>query len=264
MQELGLILTAIIMCSLLTALLTQLLGRLRGNRNLRLEVILQEQKEWRERISKLVVNSRHAFDQRDTLMFNRIGAELRVRLDPTDAEDARILALCRQVTEYWDEVLLDELHDRIAYRVHYDWDRAKQEVSSALFFRYLFLLVAVFYATVYIYLEGQLGINPDLLVEELGAMQLLMGGSGLLIGLWLVISFLGRLDSRILSPLLGNPVRKRYRKRRTSKELESMLTDVKTEAVARQPVASKAAASAAASRQKVSAPVRLTEVKKEA
>ncbi len=225
MEQLGLILTAIIVCSLLTALLTQLLGRLRANRNLRLETILQEQKEWRERVSKLVVNSRHAFDQRDLMLFNRIGAELRVRLDPDDREDAVILQLCKDIVQDWDEEKLEELHDRIAYRVKYDWDQTRREVSSSLFYRYLFALMVTFYITVYAYVEGMLGIKPELL-EGVGAVQLVMGGGIVLVALWLVLNFLGHRDSKVLSLLLGNPVRKRYKKR-ASKSKAAVVSEVK-------------------------------------
>lgn len=216
MEELGLILTAIIVCSLLTALLTQLLGRLRVNRNMRLETILQEERDGRERISKLVVNSRHAFDQRDLMLFNRISAELRVRLDPDDAEDAQILALSKVIGECWDETLLEEFQDRISYRLQYDWDRTRRTVSSSLFYRYLFVLSVVFYATAYAYIEGMLGLNPEL-AETIEPVHLMMGGSIFVISLWLVMSFLGGVDNKVLSLLLGNPVRRRYRKR-TRKE----------------------------------------------
>lgn len=225
MEQLGLILTAIIVCSLLTALLTQLLGRLRANRNLRLETILREQKEWRERVSKLVVNSRHAFDQRDLLLFNRIAAELRVRLDPDDREDALILQLCKDVVLDWDEEKLEELHDRVAYRVKYDWDQTRREISSSLFYRYLLGLMVVFYITVYAYVEGMWRISPELL-EGVGAMQLAMGTGIVLVAVWLVLSFLGRRDSRLLSLLLGNAVRKRYKKQ-PSKSKAAVVRDVK-------------------------------------
>jgi len=224
-EQLGLILTAIIVCSLLTALLTQLLGRLRANRNLRLETILKEQKEWRERVGKLVVNSRHAFDQRDLLLFNRIAAELRVRLDPDDREDAVILQLCKEVVQDWDEEKLEELHDRVAYRVKYDWDLTRQEVSSSLFYRYLFALMVTFYITVYAYVEGLLRVGPQWL-EGVGAMQLVTGGGIILVALWLLLNFLGRRDSKLLSLLLGNPVRKRYRKR-ASKSKATVIQEAK-------------------------------------
>jgi len=238
MEQLGLILTAIIVCSLLTALLTQLLGRLRANRNMRLETILLEQKEWRERISKLVVNSRHAFDQRDLLLFNRIAAELRVRLDPDDREDARILALCKEIGQHWDEEKLEEFQDRISYRLRFDWDQTRREVSYSLFYRYLLVLMVVFYVTVYAYVEGMLGLKPELM-EGAGTMHLVMGGAIFLVALWLVISFLGRIDSRVLSVVLGNPVRKRYKKRASKSVTEVAKQARPAPQSHRQPVASR-------------------------
>jgi len=215
-EELGLILSAIILCSLSTALLTQLLGRLRVNRNIRLETLLLEQKEWRERINKLVVNSRHAFDQRDASLFNRITAELRVRLDPDDPEDAKILNLCKEVALDWDEQKLEEIHDRISYWLKYDLDQTRRELSSSLFYRYLFVLLVTFYATIYLYLEGMLGIDPTV-ANSIGTVHLVMGGAILVVSLWLVLSFLSRLDSRILAMLLGNAVRRRYKKKRAKR-----------------------------------------------
>lgn len=200
--------------SLISSFLAIWLGKLKNTKHLRLEQIATERKEWRDRITKLVVNSRHAFDKKDRNLFKRIEAELVIKLNPKDRQDAKIIELAGEISDSWNVEKLEEFHQRISLLLKYDWDLTRQETSSTLKFRFLFVLLVGSLVLPYMYFEGDMGKEIGAQLMEIPPDYAIPGLALGVLTCWMMASYLSKKNSWLLSILFGNAVRGRYRKPR--------------------------------------------------
>lgn len=126
------LITAVLGSSVLGALITQFFLKWKSDRQISIENITQERKEWRVRLRELLVELVDAVDKKDRVVARKIEAELIVRLNPEDPNDLRILELFPQIYESWSEDALRELSDRVSYLLKHDWERVKGEVNGGL------------------------------------------------------------------------------------------------------------------------------------
>ena len=134
------LITAVLGSSVLGALITQFFLKWKSDRQISIENITQERKEWRVRLRELLVELVDAVDKKDRAVARKIEAELIVRLNPEDPDDLKILELFPQIYESWSEDTLIELSDRVSYLLKHDWERVKGEVNGG--FKIYSLLLA--------------------------------------------------------------------------------------------------------------------------
>lgn len=143
------LITAVLGSSVLGALVTQFFLKWKSDRQISIENITQERKEWRVRLRELLVELVDAVDKKDRVIARKIEAELIVRLNPEDPNDLKILELFPHIYESWSEDTLRELSDRVSYLLKHDWERVKGEVKGK--FSLYSLLVTTIIASVSIY-----------------------------------------------------------------------------------------------------------------
>ncbi|MGI9950698.1 hypothetical protein [Vibrio hyugaensis] len=124
------LITAVLGSSVLGALITQFFLKWKSDRQISIENITQERKEWRVRLRELLVELVDAVDKKDRVVARKIEAELIVRLNPEDPNDLKVLELFPQIYESWSEDTLRELSDRVSYLLKHDWERVKGEVNG--------------------------------------------------------------------------------------------------------------------------------------
>lgn len=202
----------------ISAFLAIWLGKLKNTKHIRIEQVGLERKEWRERLTKLVVNSRNAFDKKDKALFKRIEAELIVKLNPADKEDQKIIQLADEVSETWDVEKLEEFQDRLSLLIRYDWKLAKQATSSSLKLRFMAVLLALCIALPYMYFEENMGKEIGDQILSLPADYAIPGLALIIIVSWMVVNGLSQLNSLLLSLFFGNVVRGRYKKRKKNRK----------------------------------------------
>ncbi|MBN8087174.1 hypothetical protein J0J26_02100 [Vibrio vulnificus] len=173
------LITAVLGSSVLSALITQFFLKWKSDRQISIENITQERKEWRVRLRELLVDLVVAVDKKDRVAARKIEAELIVRLNPEDSDDLKILELFPQVYENWNEDTLRELSDRLSYLLKHDWERVKGEVKGGLKVYSLLLatIIAVLSVTSFFFVVEFLSEQ-----KELSLVRISMCFGGWLIG----------------------------------------------------------------------------------
>ncbi|MFS1467955.1 hypothetical protein BCU33_018040 [Vibrio lentus] len=155
---------AILGSSVLTALVTQFFLKWKADKQISIENITHERKEWRIRLRELLVELIEAVDKKDRLTARKIEAELIVRLNPEDKEDLKILNLFPSIYQDWNEEAIRELSDRLSYLLKHDWERVKGEINGG-FNVYSFLsasIIALFSVYMFFYVLDFWSVEKEL------------------------------------------------------------------------------------------------------
>lgn len=110
------LLTALV-ASGITALATWGVAR----RQIKAQYITAERTKWRGDIRRLTVRVRRAISDQDQVRLGELKDELRIRLNPSDPKDKKILC-CMDVRSGTEEFV-----GRIALLLKHDWERVKLE-----------------------------------------------------------------------------------------------------------------------------------------
>lgn len=105
--------------ALLGAFAGGLLTYLTALRNIYNSSVIQERKEWRDRIRRLTAELAKSLDEENSVEIRNLRRKLRVRLNPTEAEDIAIIEATKS----------DELTARVAILLKHDWERSKLETG---------------------------------------------------------------------------------------------------------------------------------------
>ncbi len=109
-----------------------------ANKNIEMENITQERRNWREKIRDKASEVVTAYQAKDKNKLTKLYVDFQVRLNPYDNNDIEILDTLRKMKEdiakkdiYTDinEDLIDELSKKLALLLKHDWERAKIEVK---------------------------------------------------------------------------------------------------------------------------------------
>ena len=171
---------AILGSSVISVLVTQLFLKWKSDKQISIENITQERKEWRTRVRQLLLELTEAFENRDRNLARKVEAELIVRLNPEDSNDLEIINMFPNLYQSWDEKLLRQLSDRLSYLLKHDWERAKAEVGGN-FSIYALLsssVVAAISAYSFFIIINKLFKTKDLLLSSIAFN----------FGLWLIIN----------------------------------------------------------------------------
>jgi hypothetical protein len=217
------LITAVLGSSVLGALITQFFLKWKSDRQISIENITQERKEWRVRLRELLVDLVVAVEIKDRVAARKIEAELIVRLNPEDLEDLKILELFPQIYESWGEETLRELSDRLSYLLKHDWERVKGEVTGSLKVYSLLLatIIAVLSVTSFFFVVEFLADQ-----KELSLARISMWFGGWLAGtvfIGCIIDFIfNKVTTRKASKeIIGLSSRLSYRKRSVRNENDS-------------------------------------------
>ncbi|MFW1410741.1 hypothetical protein ACEWAY_22675 [Vibrio parahaemolyticus] len=195
---------AILGSSVVSALITQLFLKWKSDKQVTIENVTQERKEWRIRIRELLIEFTDAFNEQDVKLAKKVESELIVRLNPEDPDDMDILNMFPELYKEWSDESRLEFSDKLAYLLKHDWERVKVEVSGG-FTIYKFFTVLVFSSLTVALFFGVYG--EDFIAEQLSIFQLslyfcgwLVGSTGVacIIDFWIQKSFMKKKVSNIL------------------------------------------------------------------
>jgi hypothetical protein len=118
--------STLISSAVIAAVVAGIVALLTSERQLAAENVIQERKNWREKIRDLAADVYHAINsgESDENKFRELRAKLALRLNPHDAEDQKILELVAP-----DVSRADEFNQRVSLLLKHDWERAKRDAS---------------------------------------------------------------------------------------------------------------------------------------
>ena len=174
------LIVAILGSGVISAFVTQLFLKWKSDKQISIENVTQERKEWRVRIRELLLDLTTAFETKDIKLARRVEAELIVRLNPEDQDDLAIINMFPALYDDWKYDSLQEFSDRLAYLLKHDWERVKYEVNGRLTIYKLFLLLVAASISVYLFFY----IVCDLIMAEVSSLSQMT----LYFCIWLLIS----------------------------------------------------------------------------
>jgi hypothetical protein len=125
------VLPTVLTSAVIAALVSALISLLNSERQIAAQNVIQERKEWRNKI-RLLASAVHKalVPEVQAAKLNVLRAKLSLLINPHDAMDEEIL----QIVAAGDAARADEFTLRIALLLKHDWERAKYEAS---FWRWL-------------------------------------------------------------------------------------------------------------------------------
>ena len=215
------LISAVLGSSVFAAFLTQIFGKLKSDKQIRIENITKERKEWRDRLRVLLVDLTLAFDKKDRRAIRAIESELIIRLNPEDPNDIDILNMFPELYENWNEEKLRELSDRISYLLKHDWERVKIEASSSVTVYTLLIASAIACLSVYylFYLTEEM-----LTIDNLKWTTTTKYLGRWMISVLFLVSIVTLVESKLKNPdsllamLFNKTIRRSYRKRSERKK----------------------------------------------
>lgn len=151
------IVTLVLGTGLVSAFITALFSKFQSDKNHKIENITKERKEWRDCIRRIVLDVVEACQNEDADKLHGLEAELRVRLNPNDKSDKKILVVISGLRTGGNENnsaedKLTEFCDRISYLLKHDWERVKKETATSI--SILNILYALFFSIVTLFFLG--------------------------------------------------------------------------------------------------------------
>jgi len=120
------VLTTILTAAAIAALVSALVSLLNSERQIAAQNVIQERKEWRNKIRLLAFAVHKALvPEVHASTLNVLQAKLSLLINPHDVMDEEIL----QIVAACDPARADEFTRRIALLLKHDWERAKHESS---------------------------------------------------------------------------------------------------------------------------------------
>lgn len=149
------------------ALFTAMGSKLTADKNVRIENITKQRKEWRDHLRSLVRQINEAFHKPETTQIKVLTAELQIRLNPGDRNDNMILETLHRLPQGAVQDL-DQFNRQMAALLKHDWERVKNEASNppalTIATAVCILVVSVISSLVWIHAKDELAQSPDLVV----------------------------------------------------------------------------------------------------
>jgi hypothetical protein len=125
------VVTLILTSAVIGAVFSALFSLLNSERQIAAQNVIQERKDWRDKIRLLASKIHEALvSEAQATKLNALRARLSLLINPHDPMDAEIL----QIIAPGNGARADEFTQRIALLLKHDWERAKYEAS---FWRWL-------------------------------------------------------------------------------------------------------------------------------
>ena len=127
------ILTLVLGSGVLSALLTSFFGKLQNDKNIKIENITKERRDWRDKIRNLTKEVNEKFYDNKFEKIKPLISDFETRLNPIDKnnEDQKIINTLYLISklESQKEEKINEFNKRIALLLKHDWERVKKEVK---------------------------------------------------------------------------------------------------------------------------------------
>jgi len=127
------ILTLVLGSGVLSALLTSFFGKLQNDKNIKIENITKERRDWRDKIRNLTKEVNEKFYDNKFEKIKPLISDFETRLNPIDKnnEDQKIIDILYLISklESQKEEKINEFNKRIALLLKHDWERVKKEVK---------------------------------------------------------------------------------------------------------------------------------------
>lgn len=119
--------TLVLTSAVIAAVFTALFSLLNSERQIAAQNVIQERKDWRNKIRVIASKIREALvsEVQGATELNALRARLSLLINPHDPMDDEIL----QIIAAGDASRTDEFTQRIALLLKHDWERAKYEAS---------------------------------------------------------------------------------------------------------------------------------------
>lgn len=122
----GVILTS----TVLAAIVAAIVAAWTAQRKISIENITQDRRAWREKVREKALSVHDAIVSRNKKSLNKLRAEFRAILNPTDEDDKAIIS-CISLPEKGKELeRAEEFAERGALLLKHDWERVKLEAGS--------------------------------------------------------------------------------------------------------------------------------------
>jgi hypothetical protein len=120
---------AILTSTVLAAIIAAIVAAWTAQRKISIENITQDRRAWREKVREKALAVHDSLISRNEESLNRLRAEFRAVLNPTDDDDKAIVS-CIYLSEEGKELeRAEEFAERIALLLKHDWERVKLEAG---------------------------------------------------------------------------------------------------------------------------------------
>lgn len=120
---------AILTSTVLAAIVAAIVAAWTAQRKISIENITQDRRAWREKVRGKALDVHDSLASRNQESLDRLRAEFRAILNPTDDDDKAIIS-CISLPEEGKEIgRAEEFAERIALLLKHDWERVKLEAG---------------------------------------------------------------------------------------------------------------------------------------
>lgn len=120
---------AILTSTVLAAIVAAIVAAWTAQRKISIENITQDRRAWREKVREKALSVHDSLVSRNKESLDKLRAEFRAILNPTDDDDNAIIS-CISLPEEGEELeCAEEFAERVALLLKHDWERVKLEAS---------------------------------------------------------------------------------------------------------------------------------------
>ena len=115
--------------TVLAAIVAAIVAAWTAQRKIGIENITQDRRAWREKVREKALSVHDSLVSRNEESLDKLRAEFRAILNPTDEDDKEIISCISLPEERKELERAEEFAERIALLLKHDWERAKLEAG---------------------------------------------------------------------------------------------------------------------------------------
>lgn len=120
---------AILTSTVLAAIVAAIVAAWTAQRKISIENITQDRRAWREKVREKSLSVHDSMVSRDQESLDKLRAEFRAILNPTDDDDKAIISCISLPDEGKEVERAEEFAKRVALLLKHDWERVKLEAG---------------------------------------------------------------------------------------------------------------------------------------